>query len=91
MDGASTYVNSSGSSGSSANGAGGSTIPLVGLLAFGAAAALAIMEYNGDIADAVTSVQGKMTASTDWNAGIEEDSAQASHLAKQPVWLQRQR
>jgi hypothetical protein len=64
---------------------------LVGLLAFGAAAALAIMEYNGDIADAVTSVQGKMTASTDWNAGIEEDSAQASHLAKQPVWLQRQR
>lgn len=76
---------------SSADSGNASILPLVGIIAFGAATAFAIMEYpehQGEIAQYVGNLKSFGFASSDYTPGIEQ---QADSIAKQPVWLQRQR
>ena len=68
---------------------GGSLTPLLGLMAFGAAAALAIMEHD-EIAEKIEGIKSLVFGSTqcDEKSHYEE---QPDHIAAQPLHLQRQR
>ena len=75
-----------------------SLFPLVGIIAFGAAAAIAIMEYpehKSDIAQYLSNSKSLafLTSTSDWVPGLDRENAEIMDrsLAKQPVWLQRQR
>ena len=94
-------ANDSGSSSASARTESGnaSVFHLISLLAFGTAAALAIMEYpehQSEIAQYLSDLKSFtfFTSTSDWMPLLEKESAeimQKESLAKQPVWLQRQR
>lgn len=72
---------------SSAESSNASVLPLMGLMAFGAAAAFAIMEYPEHQSEIMKSLG---FASSDWTPAFEKEQVD-SIIAKQPVWLQRQR